>query len=161
MLLCAICSVTIPKPRRGQSRCSRKCNGIYYNTIKKEHKNKWYLKNKEQVLDNYYTWKENFPERRKESSERYRRNNSEYYAEYAARRRFSKEKATPPWADLKKIQEIYKKAKDSKLEVDHIIPLKHHLVCGLHVPDNLQLLSREENAMKNNKFDIDVQLVIV
>ena len=38
-------------------------------------------------------------------------------------------------------------------EVDHIIPLNHELVCGLHIPNNFQYLTREENIFKSNKFD--------
>lgn len=37
-------------------------------------------------------------------------------------------------------------------EVDHIIPIKHDDVCGLHVPWNFQYLTKTDNASKNNYF---------
>ena len=36
--------------------------------------------------------------------------------------------------------------------VDHIIPLVHPLVCGLHVSSNLQVITQQENQQKSNKF---------
>lgn len=60
--------------------------------------------------------------------------------------------ATPKWANLDIIRDIYNNAEGA--HVDHIIPLQGELVCGLHVENNLQYLTPEENLRKSNKFEI-------
>ena len=62
--------------------------------------------------------------------------------------------AMPPWADREKIAKIYSEGRLRGLHVDHIIPLNHHLVCGLHNEFNLQLLDPLVNIKKSNQFCI-------
>lgn len=70
---------------------------------------------------------------------------------HAAKRRASLKQATPQWIDLKAIEEFYKNC-PSSCEIDHIIPLTHPDVQGLHVPWNLQYLPISENRRKSNHF---------
>lgn len=50
--------------------------------------------------------------------------------------------------------EAVRKTHETGIEhhVDHVVPLVHRLVCGLHVPANLQVLTESENCRKSNKF---------
>jgi len=70
----------------------------------------------------------------------------------------------PNWLspeDEQKIKEYYLKAAELtaltgvKHSVDHIIPRKGKLVSGLHVPNNLQILTQSDNASKNNIYEIE------
>lgn len=67
-------------------------------------------------------------------------------------RRTVKLKATPAWVRRAALDSIYAEADRLGLEVDHIIPLRHPLVCGLHVPANLQIIDQSTNRKKSNKF---------
>ena len=68
-------------------------------------------------------------------------------------------RATPSWSNKQAIKAIYLEAKrltvetGIKHEVDHIVPIQHKKVCGLHVVANLQILNRSENARKHSKFN--------
>jgi len=74
------------------------------------------------------------------------------------RRKATKLQAIPKWATESGIKAIYKQANQvSKLtgikhHVDHIVPLKSNLVCGLHVENNLQVIQASANFAKSNKF---------
>jgi len=82
--------------------------------------------------------------------------------ELTARRRARKLSATPKWLSVQQLQEIKKKyalatmlTQNSGIvhAVDHIVPLKGKTVCGLHVPWNLQVITRKDNLTKSNKFN--------
>ena len=68
----------------------------------------------------------------------------------------------PKWLSSQQreqIQAMYLSARDLtkrtgvKHVVDHIIPLRSEVVCGLHVPWNLQILTHVENSHKSNRLD--------
>jgi hypothetical protein len=62
-------------------------------------------------------------------------------------------------AGMIEIKKIYLRAQMKtletgiKYEVDHIIPLQHPLVSGLHVPNNLRITTAVENREKGSHFD--------
>lgn len=66
--------------------------------------------------------------------------------------------ATPPWADFTEIRKVYDRAEQLRWEtgqhweVDHIVPLQHPLVCGLHVHYNLEPKLAVLNSKKSNHF---------
>lgn len=84
--------------------------------------------------------------------------NRHKYRAYAMGRNAQKVNATVAWADIDVINSIYEAAVALSIEtcsafhVDHIVPLQSDFVCGLHVQDNLQILSASENMSKGNHW---------
>lgn len=65
-------------------------------------------------------------------------------------------RARPPWANLKAINGFWKQSMRRTAEtgvqhsVDHIVPLIHPFVCGLHVENNLRIIPLADNIRKSN-----------
>lgn len=90
----------------------------------------------------------------------YAQNNKARRTFNQAKRRIAKLNRTPKWLSEFQLQEIksfYEKAAELTEktgiphEVDHILPLQAKEVSGLHVPWNLQILTKSENSRKNNR----------
>lgn len=78
---------------------------------------------------------------------------------HASKRRAAKIQRTPPWADLDAMRAVYDEAARLSREsgilhnVDHIVPLQGKTVSGLHVANNLQILTASENSRKRNRYE--------
>ena len=144
----------------------------------KEKSKKYYEENADAIRLKLDKWKkENFARYKEAAKEYYqankeeinkravlnRKKNSHIYNEktrrYAAKRRAgTSNKLTSK--DLQDMQDFYALAKamsevtGEKWQVDHIVPITHELVCGLHVPWNLQILTASENIIKSNNFTV-------
>lgn len=118
---------------------------------KKECKAKNYG-SKEAALSAFKAWKEAHAEQIEQAnSERLDASLGKATA-LAAKVRATAMGALPAWADHKAIEGLYAEAARLALEVDHVIPLRGELVCGLHVAENLRLLTKLENQQKGNRY---------
>jgi len=116
---------------------------------------KWQKANPKKVSAARLAWQRANPSKIRASQRKWNAANPGSLAFMSAKRRASKRKATPPWLTHEQyleIRRIYARAKREGKEVDHIIPLTHPRVCGLHVPWNLQLLTKSENCRKGNRL---------
>ena len=156
------------KAKRSKSGYRYDCK-VCYNQVRKV----YYNKNKESLLKKSSEYQKNNLHIFRKANKKWRDNNKEKMAELVknwsdnnkdkrrygySKRRALKANATPEWADMKKIQEVFSGAKrledltGMKYHVDHIIPLNHPDVCGLHVWVNLQVLEASLNIKKGNKL---------
>lgn len=106
-----------------------------------------YVKNKDRHRKNVYDWRVRNEEKQKA------------YTNFRRRRQRS---ATPPWANLLQIKQMYmfaqhiSKKTGIKHHVDHVIPLNGEFVSGLHVIENLAVVPALDNIRKSNQFDMFV-----
>jgi hypothetical protein len=121
----------------------------------------YYYDNKETYTQYKQQWRNNNGARISQTVKAYRTKNLFVVrvkdAIHAARKRALKTQATPLWANVQAIENIYLMCQQKTMEtgveyhVDHIIPLKGKKVSGLHVENNLRIITQSENCRKSNK----------
>lgn len=96
--------------------------------------------------------------RKTELSNAWQRANKDAVAYQAMRYRNQKTQAMPRWANETEIRKFYTEAtrltEETGIphEVDHIVPLRSPIVCGLHVSANLRVITKAENRIKSNSL---------
>jgi hypothetical protein len=117
----------------------------------------WAARNRERRAETTRKWRARHPERAKEVSRRWQENNPHKLREQWRRKGAVTKQAIPQWADLHAMHAIYLEASRRSTatgvphNVDHIVPLRSPLVCGLHCEANLQILPCSENFSKGNR----------
>ncbi len=124
----------------------------------KERKNAWYEINREQVIQAAATRP---LEVKRVYQKAWKEKNVVWVRADTKSRRRKHRLATPKWLSRKQkseIRQIYQiaitmsKTTGEPYVVDHIVPLRSELVCGLHVPWNLRVIPQQENLLKSNKL---------
>ena len=163
--ICTVCKVSKPRAMFYVSRA--RINGLQNYCIAcsarwaKEHRagkrrarNAYYYRNRELEIAKVREWQARNADKRRE-------NNAAHWKRMGGaiqkKKQLERLRAVPRWADHEKISTLYKEAKrlrdESGLEyhVDHIVPIKSPLVCGLHWEGNLQILPGTDNIRKGNR----------
>lgn len=135
--------------------------------ITKYHRDKNNRKFRENNIDYFKQWWRLHPNKASEYNSRayavraksnWRQCNRGHTNYLSRRRQRYVRQATPGWADCETIKQLYVQASTlSEVlgvvhHVDHIIPLRGDLVCGLHTPDNMQIITKQANLRKGNKY---------
>lgn len=123
---------------------------------------KWVAENLDKKDEGRQRWKERNREAYLASCSRAGRNwrqaNPEKVTAKTAKRRAQLRAAAVEWADREAMEAFYREARRLTAEtgiehqVDHIDPLQHPLVCGLHNQFNLRVVTADANRRKHNQF---------
>ena len=156
MKLCPKCGTTKPlasfssdkRAKDGKLAVCKPCRAAYIRV--------WNKANTESNRARSAAWAKANPKRTSARKLAWQRANRGVCNSRNAQYKTGKLQAYPAWANKKYMELWYKFSKmeeartGRKCHVDHIVPLRSKLVCGLHCEHNMQILFDKENCSKGN-----------
>lgn len=128
--------------------------------INPHYNREYYKANREAERERLRKWREANSEHEREYHRKYRNINKDKVNARNANRHASKLNRTPAFGCQALIPLFYEAAREAAEQtgvehhVDHIIPLRGKSVSGLHVANNLQVLTAFENISKSNRVGL-------
>lgn len=168
---CRRCGVVKPAREYRADNRYRDGLGSWCASCHRERNSEWARENRGRLSEKTASWRAANPEKVQATNARSKRKHATRLAEQnrqwgqknrdkrratTAKRKAAKLRATPRWADIEAIREVYSKAAEMqaatgvRMHVDHVVPLQHPLVCGLHCEANLQVIDGAANEAKKN-----------
>lgn len=151
-------SAQTPDGLRAQCRDCRKAEGAARADAKREYDRDRYLQVRPEALERAAQYRQTLdPAKQRAYMSTYYRANPEPFMARAVIQRTGDSRAVPEWRNKFFIAEIYDlaamrtKATGIEWHVDHVVPLRSSLVCGLHVETNLQVVPAALNWSKGNR----------
>lgn len=147
-----------PERSRELARARYRKNPAKYATARNAYRTKYPIKAAATSTKYGRKWRAANLEKARQIDRKWRKNNPHKHAAKQSARKGAAKLATPKWANKFFIHEIYRfcrfkrKIMGIDFQVDHIVPLKSSLVCGLHVENNLQIVTALKNHSKGNRL---------
>lgn len=122
-----------------------------------------YAQNPKKFIERSAKYRQNNPEKHRKASLKWQAANRKKASAVTAKWKAIVKLSTPKWLTAEQLDEIkftYHLTKElqwlanEKLTVDHTIPIQGKNVTGLHVPWNLQIITKSKNAAKGNRIGV-------
>lgn len=116
----------------------------------------WGQRNKERRNELARIWRKANPGKVASAGKRWRETHRDYVNGRKVHRILTSRQQTPKWSikffvsEARALARLRTRMTGFEWHVDHIVPLRHPLVCGLHAHTNIRVIPGRENLQKNN-----------